>query len=90
MKKLTIASMLTFGLLAGAAQASEFNLPGFVTEIEDGRLWVFKEGSAELEEFKQHGEPAKQFSNIGVGPNGMTVKTASQETMDEYLKELNK
>ena len=59
---------------------------GFVTEIEDGRLWVFKKDSKELEEFKKHGEPAKQFSNIGAGPNGMTVKSADQATLDEYLK----
>lgn len=90
MKKLTIASMLTVGLLAGAAQASEYNLPGFVTEVEDGRLWVFKEGSAELEEFKQHGEPAKQFNNIGAGPDGMTIKAANQETLDEYMAVMSK
>lgn len=33
---------------------------------------------------------AKQFSNIGAGPNGMTVKAANQETLDEYLAEAKK
>ncbi|MEZ6936503.1 hypothetical protein [Aeromonas sp. S19(2024)] len=91
MKKIVAsAALLGFSLLGSAAFASEFNLPGFITEVEDGRLWVFKEGSPELEEFKQHGEPAKQFSNIGAGPNGMTVKAANQETLDEYLAEAKK
>jgi acylphosphatase len=80
--------ILGFTLIACSALsfAIEYNLPGFVTEIEDGRLWVFKKDSKELEEFKKHGEPAKQFTNIGAGPNGMTVKSADQGTLDEYLK----
>lgn len=68
MKKIVFRHLLGFSLLSSAAFASEFSLPGFVTEVEDGRLWVFKEGSPELEEFKQHGEPAKRFSNIRGGP----------------------
>lgn len=85
MKKTALMSLLGLGLFACVAQASEFDLPGFVTEVEDGRLWVFKENSAELTEFKQHGEPAKQFTVIGAGPKGMTVKSADQQTLDEYL-----
>ncbi|MGL4711308.1 MAG: hypothetical protein ACRCWP_01740 [Shewanella sp.] len=85
MKKTALMSLLGLGLFACVAHASEFDLPGFVTEVEDGRLWVFKEHSAELTEFKQHGEPAKQFAMIGVGPKGMTIKSADQETLDEYL-----
>lgn len=84
MKKMLLAMIV--GLWGSLALASEFNLPGYVTEIEDGRLWVFKAGSAELEEFKKHGEPAKQFTNVGAGPNGMTIKSADQETLDAYLK----
>jgi|UniRef100_A4YC36 acylphosphatase len=85
MKKTALMSLLGLGLFACVAHASEFDLPGFVTEVEDGRLWVFKENSAELTEFKQHGEPAKQFTVIGAGPKGMTVKSADQQTLDEYL-----
>lgn len=85
MKKTALMSLLGLSLFACVAHASEFNLPGFVTEVEDGRLWVFKENSAELSEFKQHGEPAKQFTVIGAGPKGMTVKSADKETLDEYL-----
>ena len=47
---------------------------------------VFKAGSKELEEFKQTGEPAKQFTNVGAGHNSMTVKSADQATLDAYLK----
>lgn len=85
MKKTALMSLLGLGLFACVAHASEFDLPGFVTEVEDGRLWVFKANSAELTEFKQNGEPAKQFTVIGVGPKGMTVKAADQQTLDEYL-----
>lgn len=85
MKKTALMSLLGLGLFACVAHASQFDLPGFVTEVEDGRLWVFKESSAELSEFKQHGEPAKQFTVIGAGPKGMTVKSADQQTLDEYL-----
>lgn len=84
MKKSVLVLMV--GLWITPALASEFDLPGYVTEVEDGRLWVFKSNSAELAEFKEHGEPAKQFTNIGAGPNGMTVKSADQATLDEYLK----
>lgn len=77
---------LTLILWSALTFASEYNLPGFVTEIEDGRLWVFKAGSKELDEFKKTGEPAKQFTNIGAGPNGMTIKSADQAILDAYLK----
>lgn len=88
MKKKALMSLLGLGLFACVAQASEFNLPGYVTEVEEGRLWVFKENSAELAEFKQYGEPAKQFTVIGAGPKGMTVKAADQQTLDEYLAKI--
>mgnify|MGYP000610337672 CR=1 FL=1 len=50
----------------------------------------FEDGSEELAFFEKHGEPAKQFTNIGAGPNGMTVKAASQETLDKYLSTFKK
>lgn len=88
MKKIIIAAV--FCLASPFSMASAFNMPGFVTEVEDGRLWVFKEGSEALKEFEKHGEPAKQFTNIGAGPNGMTIKAADQKTLDEYLNALRK
>jgi hypothetical protein len=70
--------------------ASKYDVDGFTTKVEDGRLWVFEEGSKELEFFKEHGEPAKKYTNIGAGPDGMTVKSASQETLDKYLSATKK
>lgn len=84
MKKLLLAMLLISA--AGLVSAEKYNLPGYVTEIEDGRLWVFKEGSADYEEFKKSGEPGKQFTNIGDGPDGMTVKSSDQQTLDSYLR----
>ncbi|MGO3739757.1 MAG: hypothetical protein ACTJGG_09870 [Marinomonas foliarum] len=89
--KLIIAALLAGSLSACSSMSSEdsmaskYDINGFTTKVEDGRLWVFEEGSKELEFFKEHGEPAKQFTNIDAGPNGMTVKSASQETLDKYL-----
>ena len=90
MKRYISLGCLIFSLASFTVQSAEHDVPGFITEIENGRLWVFKEGSPEYQDFKQHGEPAKQFSNIGAGPNGMTVKSADQATLDEYLKVMPK
>lgn len=90
MKKLTLTAMLLTSLFASATFASQYDKPGFVTEVEDGRLWVFREGSKELEEFKKTGEPAKQFTDIGTGPEGMTVKSADEATLKDYLQALKK
>jgi hypothetical protein len=72
-------------LLVGCASAASVARPGFYTEVRDGRLWVFREGSKELEEFKKQGEPAHQITRIGVGPKGMTVKSSDAKVIDEYL-----
>lgn len=61
------------------------NKPGFYTEVRDGRLWVFRENSKALEEFKKHGEPAQQVTRVGGGPRGMTVKSSDFEVIDAYL-----
>jgi hypothetical protein len=89
MKKLTLATALLLGTLSSVpAFAGEYDKPGFVTEVEDGRLWVFRESSEELKAFKQHGEPAQQYTDIGSGPNGMTVKAADEQTLKDYLNSL--
>jgi sugar lactone lactonase YvrE len=59
--------------------------PGFVVSIDDGRLWVFREGAKELEEFQKHGELVKMVVRPGAGPNKMTVKAADGETIDAYM-----
>jgi glutathione peroxidase-family protein len=50
----------------------------------------FREGSPERKDFQAIGEPAKQFTNIGSGPKGMTVKAAADETHNDYLATLKK
>ncbi|BAN49313.1 hypothetical protein [Metapseudomonas resinovorans] len=79
-------ALLLTSLFAATAFASQFDKPGFVTEVKDGRLWVFREGSPELKAFKENGEPAKQFIDVGTGPEGMTVKTADEKTLKDYLQ----
>lgn len=86
MKKRTLSALLLTSLFAGTTFASQFDKPGFVTEVEDGRLWVFREDSQELKDFRQHGEPVKQFTDIGNGPQGMTVKAADEKTLKGYLQ----
>jgi hypothetical protein len=72
------------GLVACAAPAS-LSKPGFYTEVREGRLWVFREGSKELDDFKKHGEPERQVTRIGGGPRGMTLKSSDAAVIDEYL-----
>ena len=60
-------------------------LPGFYTQMEEGRLWVFKADSAELEAFLQTGEPAKQVVRALAGPFGLTIKAVDTGVIDEYL-----
>lgn len=58
---------------------------GFVTEVTDGRLWVFREGSKDIEEFRKHGELTKMVTRVGAGPNGMTIRSGDAEVIDAYL-----
>lgn len=78
-------------VLAGCAAveppkaASPYDKPGFVTKVDDGRLWVFRAGSADLEAFQTKGKPARQVTRIAAGPNGMTLKSTETETIDAYI-----
>ncbi|MFI8735677.1 hypothetical protein ACIGKM_07140 [Ectopseudomonas toyotomiensis] len=90
MKKIALTALMLSSLFAGTALASQYDRPGFVTEVEDGRLWVFRENSQELKNFKATGEPAKQFTDIGSGPEGMTVKSADEQTLKDYLQAVKK
>jgi predicted phage tail protein len=69
-----------------AAAAVSYDRPGFVTVMQDGRLWVFRDGAKEIEEFRKHGELVKQVIRPGAGPNGMTLKAPDSETINDYLK----
>jgi hypothetical protein len=82
-----IAALLLPVLFLPALAAAEgpFAKDGFVTILEDDRLWVFHTDSDELAAFKANGELAKHTTQIGVGPAGMTMKAADKETILEYL-----
>jgi hypothetical protein len=60
---------------------------GFVTEVAEGRLWVFRAGAAELAAFRKDGELAKHVIRPAAGPLGMTIKGPDAETIDAYLTE---
>lgn len=89
-RKMVLAMSLGV-LVAGCATAdthkmsSPYDKPGFSTMVEDGRLWVFKSGSKELAAFEKTGEPAKQVTRIGAGPNRMTLKSTDSATIDAYI-----
>jgi hypothetical protein len=63
-----------------------YDKPGFVTQMQDGRLWVFRKDSKELEEFRKHGELVQQVIRPGAGPNRITLKAPDSQTIDDYLK----
>lgn len=71
--------------LAKSTPAPEYAKPGFVTFLEDGRLWVLKEGSKDLADFEKNGELAKFVVIPLGGPKGMTVKAPDKELIDEYM-----
>jgi hypothetical protein len=79
-------ALTTFLAISSVAFAStDFNKAGFEAHVENGRLWVFKANSPELAAFKAQGEPAVSVSRIGEGPEGMTVRSHSQDIIDAYL-----
>lgn len=82
MKKITAALLLTLAALP--AFADGYDKPGFVTKVENGRLWVFAADSKELAQFQEHGEPSIAVSKIGEGPEGMTIRGPSMEVIDAY------
>jgi len=52
--------------------------PGFITQVEDGRLWVFKQGS-DMKKSDKHA------TLIGAGPAGMTIKALDKDTAIQYV-----
>jgi hypothetical protein len=59
---------------------------GFITFLQDGRLWVFKSDSKDLQEHKKNGELAKHVIRVNAGPLGLTLKAPDAETIDLFLK----
>lgn len=97
----TVAIMVTAGAIVGCATLSStaaeghtgfdlrmFAKPGFVVLEEDGRLWVFREGSSNLSKFQEVGELTKQVVRPKAGPGGVTLKSSDSATIDEYLTTL--
>ena len=82
-RRLALTTLLAISSVAFAG--TDFNKAGFEAHVENGRLWVFKANSPELAAFKAQGEPAVSVSRIGEGPEGMTVRSHSQEVIEAYL-----
>ena len=61
---------------AETALAYVASKPGFVVEVDDGRLWVMREGQKKEE---------KCVTRIGAGPRGVTVRAPDAETLNAYL-----
>lgn len=80
-----LALTTLFAISSTAFAAADYNKPGFEAHVENGRLWVFKTNSPELAAFKAQGEPAVSVSRIGEGPEGMTVRSHSQDVIEAYL-----
>ena len=82
---LSLAAAASAQTTQTAQTSASFDKPGFVTEVKEGRLWVFREGSEDLAEFRKSGEPAKMVTRVGVGPNGMTIRAGDAKDIDDYL-----
>lgn len=67
------------------AAVAVYGLPGFATFLIDGRLWVFRDPSSELDGFEKVGEPAKRVTRVGAGPRDLTLVGPDGETLDAYM-----
>ena len=73
-------------VLAAYATPERYGAKGFEVIWEDGRLWIFRSGSADFAEFNRVGEPAKRVTLVGAGPDGRTVMAPDRETVSDYLE----
>jgi len=76
-RRLALTTLLAISSVAFAS--TDFNKAGFEAHVEN------KANSPELAAFKAQGEPAVSVSRIGEGPEGMTVRSHSQDIIDAYL-----
>jgi hypothetical protein len=67
-----------------------YDKPGFVTVIKEDRIWIFRDGSKELTEYRKFGELAKHVTVPGGGPNGMTAMAPDVATIRNYTYSLAK
>lgn len=70
---------------AAVASADSFVKPGFEVVEHKGRMWVFRESSPELAEFRAKGAPAKHIVRPAAGPNRTTLRGIDSETLNEYI-----
>ncbi|MEM8884690.1 MAG: hypothetical protein AAGD14_11520 [Planctomycetota bacterium] len=75
-------------VLKGYTDAYAYRLPGFAVFGTEERLWVFKLGSKDLEEYLTKGEPAKRVTLVGAGPDGKTLYGSEKEEMESYAKSM--
>jgi len=68
------------------ADSWRYALPGFAVVATDGRLWVFRAGSEDHEEFVSKGEPAKRVTLIGRGPDGRTLMGSDTDVIEAYAE----
>ncbi|MBM3488963.1 MAG: hypothetical protein FJX68_00710 [Alphaproteobacteria bacterium] len=83
-----MVAVAALALAAGCAQMRQsagFDKPGYATKVVDNRLWVFKAGSKEWDEFGRNGDLKTLVTRVGAGPNGMTIRAADAATIDGYL-----
>jgi len=64
--------------------AWKYGRPGFAVFMDDGRLWILREGSEDLATYLRVGEPAKSVTRIGVGPAGETIRSSDVETINDW------
>jgi hypothetical protein len=84
MRALMFALPAAAGLLAACASEG-FDKAGFQTFVRENRLWVFEAGSKEAADFAAGKEPHLMVTRVGEGPNGMTMRSTTSETIARYL-----
>ena len=73
------------GVMRRYAAEARYGRPGYAVFLEEGRLWVFAEGSQGHQDFLTSGEPAKSVTRVGAGPDGKTIKSDDDAVLDAYL-----
>lgn len=72
----------------GILDQYEVAAEGFATFPVEGAVWVFREGSLELEHFLAAGEGRSHVTREGAGPAGRAVHAPDEGTLDSYLAAL--
>jgi len=80
----TAAAPTSAAPAAARPEAAAFDLRGFAVFEDDGRLWVFRDGSKDLQGFLENGEPAKRVTLVGVGPEGKTLYGAETGELRDF------